>query len=199
MNKQEVQKHEYSSTTLLSFVLSFAASKFASRERHLRWSLIVRYTSLEMWTYITWNSLSLNYFYSYQGAREMDIEYIPLALFFSRTAVQSRFQWLRGLRHESAAALLLGLWVRIPSGAWRMSVSCQCSELSGRCLCDEPITRPEESYRLCRVNVCDLETSSMKRPWPALGRSAITKEQLFEYFMTYLIFTAKACKSSYIV
>jgi len=33
--------------------------------------------------------------------------------------------------------------------------------LSGRCLCDELITRPEESYRLCCVVVCDLETSKM--------------------------------------
>ena len=31
--------------------------------------------------------------------------------------------------------------------------------LSGRCLCDELITRPEESYRLWRVVVCDQETS----------------------------------------
>jgi len=31
--------------------------------------------------------------------------------------------------------------------------------LSGRSLCDELITRPEESYRLCCVVVCDLETS----------------------------------------
>jgi len=30
--------------------------------------------------------------------------------------------------------------------------------LSGRGLCDEVITRPEESYRLWRVVVCDLET-----------------------------------------
>jgi len=33
--------------------------------------------------------------------------------------------------------------------------------LSGRGLCDELITRPEESYRLCCVVVCDLETSRM--------------------------------------
>jgi len=44
--------------------------------------------------------------------------------------------------------------------------------LSGRGLCDELITRPEESYRLWCVVVCDLETSKMRRPWPALGRSA---------------------------
>jgi len=31
--------------------------------------------------------------------------------------------------------------------------------LSGRGLCDELITRPEESYRLCCFVVCDLETS----------------------------------------
>ena len=31
--------------------------------------------------------------------------------------------------------------------------------LSGRGLFDELITRPEESYRLWRVVVCDLETS----------------------------------------
>jgi len=37
--------------------------------------------------------------------------------------------------------------------------------LSGRGLCDELITRPEESYRLCRVVVCDLETSRMGAPY----------------------------------
>jgi len=36
--------------------------------------------------------------------------------------------------------------------------------LSGRGLCEELITRPEESYRLCCVVVCDLETSWMRRP-----------------------------------
>ena len=36
--------------------------------------------------------------------------------------------------------------------------------LSGRGLCDELITRPEESYRLCYVVVCDLETSRIGAP-----------------------------------
>jgi len=48
--------------------------------------------------------------------------------------------------------------------------------LSGRGLCDELITRPEESYRQWCVAVCDLETTRMRRPWPALGRSATEKE-----------------------
>jgi len=37
--------------------------------------------------------------------------------------------------------------------------------LSGRGLCDEPITRPEESYRLWCVVVCDLETSRRGAPY----------------------------------
>jgi len=37
--------------------------------------------------------------------------------------------------------------------------------LSGRGLCDELVTRPEESYRLCCVVVCDLETSRMGAPY----------------------------------
>ena len=37
--------------------------------------------------------------------------------------------------------------------------------LSGRGLCDGLITRPEESYRLCCVVVCDLETSRMGAPY----------------------------------
>ena len=37
--------------------------------------------------------------------------------------------------------------------------------LSDSGLCDELITRPEESYRLCCVVVCDLETSKMDAPY----------------------------------
>jgi hypothetical protein len=37
--------------------------------------------------------------------------------------------------------------------------------LSGRGLCDDLITRPEKSYRLWGVVVCDLETSSIGAPY----------------------------------
>jgi hypothetical protein len=40
-----------------------------------------------------------------------------------------------------------------------MFVCCECYVLSGRGLCDGLITRPEESYRLWCVIVCDQETS----------------------------------------
>jgi len=58
-----------------------------------------------------------------------------------------------------------------------MSVCFEGRVLSGRGLCDELITRPEESYRLWCVVMCDLETSRMRRPWPALGRGATGKEK----------------------
>ena len=62
------------------------------------------------------------------------------------------------------AAHLLRSWVRIPPGAW-IFVCFECRVLSGRGLCDELISRPEESYRLCCVVVCDLETSRMGAPY----------------------------------
>ena len=86
-----------------------------------------------------------------------------------------RSQWSRGLRRRSATARLLRLWFRIPPAAW-MSVCHDCCVLSGRGLCEELIIRPEESYRLCCVVVCDLETSCMKRPRPSGGCRAQNKE-----------------------
>ena len=66
-------------------------------------------------------------------------------------------------------------------GGARMFVCCECCVLSGRGLCDELITRPEESYGLWCVVACDLETSRMRRPWPALGRSATEKKKTSIY------------------
>jgi len=42
-----------------------------------------------------------------------------------------------------------------------MSVCCECCVLSNRGLCDELITRPEESYRLWCVVVCDLDITKI--------------------------------------
>jgi hypothetical protein len=44
-----------------------------------------------------------------------------------------------------------------------MFVCCECCVLSCRGLCNELITRPEESHRLWCVVACDLETSQKKR------------------------------------
>jgi hypothetical protein len=65
-----------------------------------------------------------------------------------------------------------------------MFVCCVCYVLSGRGIWNELITRLEESYRLWCVVVCDLETSRMRRPWPALGRSATVKNtRIFVSFL----------------
>jgi hypothetical protein len=90
--------------------------------------------------------------------------------------VVCRSQWPRGLKLGSAAARSFKLQVRIPQGAW-MSVCCECCVLSGRGMCVRLITRPEESYRLWCIVECDLKTSRMRKPFPALGRSATKKSK----------------------
>ena len=69
-----------------------------------------------------------------------------------KSCVNDEAVTLWGLSHQikfnvRVAARLLRSWVRILPGVW-MSVCCECCVLSGRGLCEELITRPEESYRL---------------------------------------------------
>jgi hypothetical protein len=49
-----------------------------------------------------------------------------------------------------------------------------CCLLSGRGLCDQQITRPEESYRLWCVVVCDQETSWTKE---AINRTGLQSQR----------------------
>ena len=88
----------------------------------------------------------------------------------------SRSQWPRGPRRRSAVTRLLRLRVRIPPGAW-IFVCCGCCVSSGRGLCDELITRPEESYRMWYIVLCDLETSWIRKPKSALSRSVTNKSK----------------------
>jgi hypothetical protein len=73
-------------------------------------------------------------------------------------------------RSRSTSARLQGLWDRIPPGAW-MFFCCECCVLLGRGLCYELITRPDESYRVWYVVVCDLETSWVR----SLNQSIVIK------------------------
>jgi hypothetical protein len=66
--------------------------------------------------------------------------------------VYCRSQWPRCLRRRSKPSRLLRSWVRIPPGAW-MFVCCVCCVLSGRGLCDELITLPEEPTD-CGASLC---------------------------------------------
>jgi hypothetical protein len=74
--------------------------------------------------------------------RGLASENLTISLMFCASNNSSADASGRGL-----AARLLELWVRILPRAW-MSVSCECCVMSGRGLCDELVTRPEESYRL---------------------------------------------------
>jgi hypothetical protein len=61
---------------------------------------------------------------------------------------------------------------------------CLLCVLSGWGLCDELITRPEDSYRLWCGVVCYLETSWMRRPWPTGkggGGCCVIRNKIFTY------------------
>jgi hypothetical protein len=80
------------------------------------------------------------------------------------TEIRSWPQWLSILRCGSTATHFLGLRVQILLGA-QVSVHYECCVLSGRGLCDGPITCPEESYQVWCVWVL-LWNLEIKRSWP---------------------------------
>jgi len=94
-----------------------------------------------------------------------------------------RSQWQRGLRSGVYGSSLAGIVGSNPTGG--MEVCVDCCVMSDRCFCDGPITRPEKSYGLLCVVVCDLETSGMRRPWPALGCSD-TGKFFFLHFVLWI-------------
>jgi hypothetical protein len=67
-----------------------------------------------------------------------------------------------------------------------MSVCCDCCVLSSRGLCDELITRPEESYRLCCVVVCDLENLKNEEAMTRTG-SQRHKKTVIDWFIFLLL------------
>jgi hypothetical protein len=83
--------------------------------------------------------------------------------------ILSRSKSLSGLRRGSAADLLAGIADSNPAGGMDFCLLLVLCVLSGRCLCDEPIPRPEESYRLWCVIVRDLETLKKKSRDPRRG------------------------------
>jgi hypothetical protein len=92
----------------------------------LRWSLVTLLLSSQDHNW----ALSVQYFSSTTGK----YSYSP-------------FQWPSRPRHGSVAPRLLGFWVWILPEAW-ISASWECCVLSGGVSYIEPITRPEESYRV---------------------------------------------------
>jgi hypothetical protein len=62
-----------------------------------------------------------------------------------------------------------------------MFVCCECYVLSGRGLCDELITRPEESYRLWCVVVRDLENLKNEEAMTRVGSQRHRKKKILLY------------------
>ena len=81
---------------------------------------------------------------------------------FWQSKVRRQSQWPRGLKRGTAAARLLGLWVRIPPGTWLSVVGVVCCQVevsvTGRSLYHGSSTE-------CGVSECDREASIMRRPW----------------------------------
>jgi len=76
-----------------------------------------------------------------------------------------RFRWPCVLRRSSGAALMLESRVRIPLRPW-MFVCCECRRLLCMLPADHSFRRVVPS--VC-VSVCDVETTTMRRPWSELG------------------------------
>ena len=65
------------------------------------------------------------------------------------------------------------------------------SYLSGRGLCGEPITRPEESPTECSVSQCDRKATKKRRPWPTRGCSPWGEKCIIYYNSSTCYIVAK--------
>jgi hypothetical protein len=70
-----------------------------------------------------------------------------------------------------------------------MFVCCECCVLSDRSLGDELITRPEESYRLWYVVVCDLENLVNEGAMTHVGSLSHKKKKTNIYIYIYIYIT----------
>jgi len=70
-----------------------------------------------------------------------------------------------------------------------MFVCCECCVLSGRGPCEELITRPEESYRLWSVVVCDLENLKNEEAMTRVGSQSHGKKIYYYYYYYYYYYT----------
>ena len=119
----------------------------------------LRFRSTVFYLYTSLSSFSLFIFFNPLNAELNPICHL-LALLGVHFLHVRRIR-VKSLTHDLSRSAACGRWpteswVRIPPGAW-IFVCCECRVLSGRGLCDELITRPEESYRLWCVVGCDLE------------------------------------------
>jgi len=74
-----------------------------------------------------------------------------------------------------------------------MSVCCECCVLSGRGLCDELITHPEESYQLWCVVVCDIEKLVNEEAIAHVGPQCHKKKSICRNPVVMLIYGEWGC------
>jgi len=86
----------------------------------------------------------------------------------------SRSRWPRGQRRGSSTPRLLWLRIWIQLAAW-LFVSCECCVVSGICLRDGPIARPEESYRVYLCHAVYSAATTNTTPAVSWWRSGIEK------------------------
>ena len=65
-----------------------------------------------------------------------------------------------------------------------MFVGCECCVLSGRGLCEELITRPEESYRLCCAHLLRLWVRIPPGAWMFVVSVVLSSRGLCEELIT---------------
>ena len=94
-----------------------------------------------------------------------------------------RSQCPRGVRCGSAAARLLGLWVRIPPVAW-MSVSCEFYVFCQVQVSASGWSLVQRTPTECGVSEWDNESSTMMRPWPTMGCCAMVKKNVHGFFFS---------------
>jgi hypothetical protein len=73
-----------------------------------------------------------------------------------------------------------------------------CCVLSGRGLCDELITRPEESYRLWCVIVCDLENLKNEEAMTRVGSQNHGKKRVITW-ISRMFFLFVICPFFFVV
>jgi hypothetical protein len=86
--------------------------------------------------------------------------------------------------HTVYSARLLGLWVWIPPGAW-MSFQYERCVLSGRGLCDRPLSHPGSPSECGVITLCDLKPSRMRWLRPEWG-CCTTRKILSVWLKTHI-------------
>jgi hypothetical protein len=142
-----------------------------------RLELISDNRGLAVGTPVSYSAMLIEVFRGCSQCLQADSQIVPQIISASSILCpiyiqQSSYQ-PRGLRRRFESVRLLGLQVRISPGAW-MFVSWEYCALSGRGLCEGPIPRPEESYRIWCV--CDREASIMST-WPTGGCGVMEGKQ----------------------